>query len=162
MVKRVCALSSIVKILAFIILLSACSGNRGEIDVPADIIPRDTMISALVDMHLIEGAKAGQKVMGDTVKINIYYAKLYQKYGVTEKEYEKSFRFYSEHPEAMNKMYQEVIERLNKIQMEPPRTPLVERADTLSDAPPDTVSNRKSFLNSINNPADSLEEGQGQ
>ena len=123
-------MNSIVKILLLFIALSSCSGSGDGLKVPEDVIPRDSMISALVDMHLIEGAKIGQKVMGDTLKINTYYAKLYSKYGVSEKEFEKSFRFYSEHPGEMNKMYQEVIERLNKIQQEPPRTPLVEKTDT--------------------------------
>ncbi len=153
--KKECALSSIVKILCFIILLSSCDGSGDNLDVPKDIIPRDSMVSALVDMHLIEGAKVGQKIMGDTVKISTYYAKMYEKYGVTKKQFEKSFQFYSEHPDAMNKMYQEVIERLNKIQQEPPRTPLVEKTDTISDTPPDTVPVGKPFMQSLKTRLDS-------
>ena len=152
-------MSSIVKILCFLVLLSSCAGGGDNLRVPKDIMPRDSMVSALVDMHLIEGAKVGQKVMGDTVKLNTYYAKLYQKYGVTKKQYEKSFNFYSEHPETMNKMYQEVIERLNKIQQEPPRTPLVEKTDvtedTISDTPPDTVPLGKKFMESLKTRLDS-------
>lgn len=155
MQKKECALSSIVKILFFLVLLSSCGGGGDNLDVPDDIITRDSMVSALVDMHLIEGAKVGQKVMGDTVKINTYYAKMYTKYGVTKEQYQKSFNFYSEHPEAMNKMYQEVIERLNKIQQEPPRTPLVEKTDTISDTPPDTVPLGKKFMESVKTRLDS-------
>lgn len=147
-------MSSIVKILCFLILLSSCSGG-GSLNVPDDVIPRDSMVSALVDLHLIEGAKVGQKVMGDTVKINTYYAKMYQKYGVTRKQFEKSFKFYSEHPDDMNKMYQEVIERLNKIQQEPPRTPLIETTDSISNTPPDTVPLSKPFMQSLKTRLDS-------
>ncbi len=147
-------MSSIVKILVFLVLLSSCAGE-GNLDVPDDVIPRDSMVSALMDMHLIEGAKVGQKMMGDTVKINTYYAKLYQKYGVTKKQFEKSFQFYSEHPDAMNKMYQEVIERLNKIQKEPQRTPLIESTDSINDTPPDTVPLGKSFMQSMKTRLDS-------
>lgn len=154
-------MSSIVKILCFLVMLSSCSGSGDNLDVPDDIIPRDSMVSALFDMHLIEGAKVGQKVMGDTVKLNTYYTKLYQKYGVTKKQYEKSFNFYSEHPETMNKMYQEVIERLNKIQQEPPRTPLIESTDTISDTPPDSVMLGKRFMESVKTRLDSGKKDQG-
>ena len=141
----------IVKILVLVFVISACGDGR-ELEIPEDVIPRDTMASALLDMHLIEGAKVGQKIMGDTLKATHYYEKMYHKYGISKEQFDRSFQFYSEHPEVMNNMYKEVIERLNKIQQAPPRTPLSEgepvKKDSASFTKPLTGSMLKKKLDS--------------
>lgn len=112
-------------------------------------MPKDSMVSALVDMHIIEGAKTGNKIMGDTVKADLYFAKMYQKYGVSKEEFEESYDYYSERPEVMNDLYRQAIERLNQIQVEPPRTPLVESRDSAIAIPPDSARFSKKLMKSI-------------
>ncbi len=117
----------IAKILVVFMVLAACSPAEEKDEPPAHIVDEETMVKMLTDMHLIEGAKIGQKVMGDTLKVEMYYAKMYRKYGVSKEQFEENFAFYTRQPEVMNDLYQQVIEELNKIQQEPPRTPLVEK-----------------------------------
>lgn len=122
-------MSLIARISALLIVLASCSGND-DLKVPKNILPKDTMVAVLTDMHIIEGAKTGRDIMGDSLKADIYFAKLYHKHGTTKARFDSSFSFYSRHPEVMDEMYDRVIERLNKIQLQPPRTPLTEEADT--------------------------------
>lgn len=141
-IKR-CALNLTARIL-ILFLLVACSAP--EVKIPNDIIPRDSMVSILTDVHLVEGARIGRKIMGDTLMVDDYYAKIYSKYGITAEGFKKSFRYYNEHPEMMKEIYKEVVEHLNQIEKEPPRTPLKEEK---SSNPNDTalVDSLKKHLN---------------
>ncbi len=104
-----------IKILPFLFLLAftACSGNKKEA-LPDNIIGEEKMIDLLTGVHLIEGARTGLVITGDSVHgINEYYKALYVKYGVTQAEFDSSFVYYAKDPEVFNKMYEKVIENLS-------------------------------------------------
>ncbi len=82
------------------------------------------MVKMLTDFHLVEGGKVGSKILGDTIPAAVYKSKVYQKYGLDESAFEKSFRFYTSNPEMMQSIYEKVIENLNKIEATAPRSPL--------------------------------------
>lgn len=42
----------------------------------------------------------------------------FRKIGISQEEFEKNFEYYSTHPKKMNKVYEEVIERLSERQAE--------------------------------------------
>ncbi len=67
----------------------------------------------LVDVHIIEGARSGVRVLGDSVPADLYYEGLFKKYGVTQTQYDSSFRYYSHYPTVMTEMYDVVIDSLN-------------------------------------------------
>lgn len=128
-------------------------------EVPEGILPRDSMVSALLDIHLIEGAKVGQKIMGDTLKVHSYYQKMYDKYRVTQDEFDESFKYYSDRPKVMHNIYKEVIEQLNKIQQAPPRTPLTEDIDRgLAKKQNDSISFGKPLTQTLESSADSSKQ----
>lgn len=80
--------------------------------VPKTVISFDQMIPLLVDVHLIEGARNGSLILGDTNDIEDYYAKVYQKHGITEDQFKKSFKFYSSYPELFIPIYEKVLDSL--------------------------------------------------
>lgn len=92
-----------------------------EVIIPSDTLSQDEMVTILTDIHLVEGAKVGNKIMGDTIAAPVYFNKVYKKHGITEAKFEEDFRFYSEHPKLMIKVYERVIENLNKIEIAPPK-----------------------------------------
>ncbi len=100
--------------------LIACSG-REKMKVPKDVLPRQEMVAVLTDIHLVEGAKLGRKIMGDTVLVDVYFEKVYEKHHLTKEDFERSFDFYSTYPDEMDKMYEQVIENLNSIEVASPR-----------------------------------------
>ena len=77
------------------------------------------MTHILTDVHLIEGARTGLTILGDTTyNISDYYRAMYVKHNITEEEFKSSFEYYSQHPEIMDKMYEKVIEELTIIETE--------------------------------------------
>lgn len=109
------------KLIPIVLFAMVCCGNPVEVIVPKGTVSDSMMVKILTDFHLVEGAKVGNKIMGDTIPATVYTAKVYQKYNLTEAEFEKSFRFYTSHPEIMQGIYEKVIENLNKIEATAPR-----------------------------------------
>ena len=88
----------------------ACS--RPVEAIPEHIISPDIMVPVMVDVHIIEGARNGSLILGDTNHLEDYYAKLYKKYGISEAAFKKSFAFYSDHPEQFISIYEKVVDSL--------------------------------------------------
>ncbi len=103
----------------FLILLAlfACAPEAPEksVDVPDWAIPEDKMVNVLLDVHILEGARIGTKVLGDSLPVKSHYDHLWNKHGITRELYDSSFRFYSRNSERMDKMYEEVLVRLTKM-----------------------------------------------
>jgi len=93
-----------------LMLQFACS--RPVDPIPSDIISPDKMVPILVDVHLVEGARNGSLILGDTNQIEDYYAKIYQKYRVSEADFKTSFAFYSDHPDHFIPIYERVVDSL--------------------------------------------------
>ncbi len=115
----VCNIRSNLLVFSFL-FLSACGGNSQE-KIPKNIYSKAKMEAILTDIHIVEGAKTGRKMIGDTLFVEDYYAKVYQKHETTQEDFDRSFRFYTDHPYLMKGVYKEVIENLNKLEKSPPR-----------------------------------------
>jgi len=98
-----------------IAILSACAPESVQktADTPDWVIPEDKMIVILTDVHLIEGARIGKKVLGDSLYAIDHYTKLWDKHNIRESQYDSSFRFYSRNAEKMDLLYEEVITNLS-------------------------------------------------
>jgi len=100
--------------LSLLIFIFACS--KPEVKIPEDVIPRDSMIVVLADIHLIE-ATIQLKGLGrnDTLKEEAYgrYRYVFNKHKVTTSQFRKSLEYYRSEPEFFQKMYDEVITRLS-------------------------------------------------
>lgn len=70
------------------------------------------MTQMLIDVHLIEGSRSGLRVLGDSVSVDVYYKSLFDKYDVTQAQYDSSFRYYSHYPAQMMDIYDVVIDSL--------------------------------------------------
>lgn len=90
----------------------------GQTDKPEGLIPKKKMTQMLIDAHVIEGARSGVRVLGDTVSVDVYYKSFYDKYEVTKAQYDSSFRYYSHFPREMMEMYSVVIDSLNLREMQ--------------------------------------------
>lgn len=106
-------------------LLLSCT--RQPVPIPSQVIPPDSMTAILTDVHLIEGARIGSRVMGDSLSVGDYYQKLYAKHGITRARFDSSFDFYSQNPEHMAPIYEKVVENLNRADVRPAREKLEEQ-----------------------------------
>ena len=98
-----------IKSIVFILFLG-CS--TPEVQVPQNVLTQAQMIPIMVDIHVIEGARNGSIMLGDTNGIEDYYAKVYDKHGITEDQFKSSFAFYSDHPTIFIPIYEEVLDSL--------------------------------------------------
>lgn len=93
-----------------ILVLTACSSK--EVSVPNNVISAGEMVPILVDVHIIEGARNGSLILGDTNDIEDYYAKVYEKHGISEEEFKRSFKFYNSEPSLFIPIYEKVLDSL--------------------------------------------------
>lgn len=121
--NQACALSMLAKSYLFLIVICIAwsCGRPDAVKIPEGTLSDSAMVSILTDLHLVEGAKVGNKIMGDTIPANVYFKKIYQKHGISEAQFERDFRFYTSNPKLMTKIYEEVIVNLSKIEAAPPR-----------------------------------------
>jgi len=121
--KQACALSMFDRPWLFILIasLSFSCGRPDTVTIPDETISDSIMVAILTDLHLVEGAKVGNKIMGDTTPAPVYFKKVYQKHGVSEAQFEEDFRFYTSNPKLMTEIYEQVIVNLSKIEAAPPR-----------------------------------------
>ena len=106
-------------ILLFSISVYSCSTKNDTI--PDDIIPRQEMIAVLIDVQEIEAKIQTQNLgMNDSTK-NIalnYYNDLFKRHHIKSSDFKKSFSYYVNHLDLLNKMYEEVITGISKKQAE--------------------------------------------
>lgn len=101
---------------AFFVLISflffACSGEQKEI--PDSVLSKEKMAEVMVDIHLVEAAlnlNAGKQEVREKLNFDIY-----KKHNITKEEYQKSYVYYTENPEALTEVYDIVLKELSKLQ----------------------------------------------
>lgn len=97
-----------------LVLLIITSCGESEIPVPQEVISAEQMIPILVDVHIVEGARNGTLILGDTNDIEDYYAKIYEKYNITEETFKSSFSFYNSEPDLFIPIYEKVLDSLKE------------------------------------------------
>ncbi|MFN8155166.1 MAG: DUF4296 domain-containing protein [Bacteroidia bacterium] len=94
-----------------------CSCSKPKVEVPANIIPADTMVRILTDMHLVEAAIQMRNLSGhDSLHTEAFgrYKFVMEKYKISREQFEKSFRWYSSEPQLFARMYDSVIVHLSE------------------------------------------------
>jgi hypothetical protein len=118
----------VIKIFLTLILLVITAGcGYAPPEVPEHLPKPDVMTDILLDIHLVEGAKTGQTIVGDTLLADYYYASVYKKYNINRKILDEAIVFYTEHPKIMEPMYDQIIERLSIMEAESEKAMLERR-----------------------------------
>ena len=76
-------------------------------------IPEEKLISILVDVHTAE-AMTETEIQRVRDSINpIYYAQIYEKYGVTSQDFDSTMSVYAHNPERFDSVYSRVQRIIN-------------------------------------------------
>jgi hypothetical protein len=109
-------------VLILLMLLMGCGhkDQENKIQPPPHLIPRDEMISILVDIHLVEASfKTNPARKEDPYSYSsVYYDSVFKKYSITREDFEENLEYYQHDMGDFDKMYEEVITRLSKLQSE--------------------------------------------
>ena len=108
-----------IQIFLFVLLAAVGCKKADVVTPPENLIPENEMVSLLTDIHLVEGARTGLIIMGDSaLAVKDYYHAYFQKYNVSQAQFDSSFIYYSKLPEQFDLMYEKVIENLSVIESE--------------------------------------------
>lgn len=104
-----------VVIYGLLILLVSTVCGCGKKKIPLN---KDEFTALLLDMHRVDGTLAVNRGMygGDELKNYAYYNDLFQKYGVSRAEFDTCMYYYSAQTALFAKMYDVIIDSLNKQQ----------------------------------------------
>lgn len=111
----------IIIILFSIIISFSCSKKKKEVKIPDDIMPKDSMVLVIKEVHLVEAAIFMQQQQGlnqDKRLVKQYYNHLFTSLDVDLNHFKKSLKFYSFNPIEMEKIYGEVVEELSLLESE--------------------------------------------
>jgi hypothetical protein len=114
-----------VKILSrLLIVLALCSCYHVAPDPSFNknlVIPADSMVTLLTDLHLADGVITTIKLKDKPLNhlSAEYFAVIMEKHKIGRDTFEESLRYYAYHTEELNKIYEKVIVNLSKIESIP-------------------------------------------
>ena len=103
--------------LLIIISLSSCvnsMNNERPLEKPDELISEKEFVELLYQIQLLEGARTGTTVLGDSIELNKFYAVLYDKFEVNKNQVRNSFKYYHSNPKEMSQYYQWIIDSLRQ------------------------------------------------
>lgn len=105
------------KKIVFVIIVVFISSCSKEFKTPEHVIPCDKMVNIITDIHIIDGLFTVNKVRRKYAKDSIeYYNAIFTNYGYTRSDFDTSINFYSKNIDEYDKIYEEVLNRLNEME----------------------------------------------
>lgn len=105
-------------ILLFVLLTVACIPENPE--PPEGVMDKNTMTDVLEEVQLIEAFRQRGLVlptdMDPEQEAEKMYARLFDKYGITKKEFKASYAWYEANPGVLAEIYDVVLVRLSEKQ----------------------------------------------
>ena len=110
-------MTKIVSGLILIIFLASCSRVEKNPAFNMELVlPADSMVTLLADLHLADGFIVTYKDKKHPVGhlANEYFEAVMQKHSVSEDQFEESMRYYAFYTEELDDIYEKVIIELSK------------------------------------------------
>lgn len=95
-----------------LLLLFSCSGGPQE--VPDGVLPPERFQQVLLEAQLIEARMNHELVIDHATSIpgGDHYAEMFREQGITQAEFDRSFKYYSGQPEEMQRIYEAIMAEL--------------------------------------------------
>lgn len=101
----------------FIIVVVFIFSCSKEVKIPEYVIPHDKMVNIIADIHILDGLFTVNNVRRKFAKDSIdYYNAVFTNYGYTRSDFDTSINFYSNNIDEYDKIYEEVLNRLNEME----------------------------------------------
>ena len=77
-------------------------------------IPKAKLVPVLMDIHMVEAVvENDSQVMKDSLAA-LYYPQIFEKHGVTAKDFDSTVNFMNERPKLMHDIYEDVMKEIQK------------------------------------------------
>lgn len=106
----------ILVLVVLVVLAVACESQKETEAIPVNVIPKEKMVSLMVNVHLAEAALNLNYLTDNKVKSSDAYNTIFNTLGVSPEQYEQSLKYYTGQPELMMEIYDEVLNELSKMQ----------------------------------------------
>lgn len=107
------------KSIIFILIITALMSSAcyREMDFPDAALPKEKMIDILADVHLAEAKVidyTGWTQQARDSLLVVYYNTIFKMHKVKAADFDQSMNAYMKNPEALSKIYEKVLEKLQK------------------------------------------------
>ncbi|NEN24941.1 DUF4296 domain-containing protein [Cryomorpha ignava] len=107
--------------LFFAVLLVSCGGDK-EVEIPEGLIDSNTFTAIMIDVQLTEGMNTQKNYVRNNSSNDQAgadpYTPIFKKHGVNAEEFRRTYDFYSRNPRKMEMIYEQVLDSLNKLDVE--------------------------------------------
>lgn len=101
-----------------LLFLFSCGQEEKKVVIPSDVLLKEKMAKVLTDIHLAE-AESNVKALPDSIPSKkLSFQKIFDKNNISKEQYEKSLKFYIDHPKLLGEVYDKVLIELSKMQTE--------------------------------------------
>ncbi|MGB1205393.1 MAG: DUF4296 domain-containing protein [Chitinophagales bacterium] len=122
--KRLYQIYFLILLFISVFLIPACS-NEAPIDTTSfdytAPIERETMIDIMIDIHLAEALANNTKLKREGVELKAigqYYEDIFEAHQIDQEKFTMAFEYYTQRPNDFDLMYEELIDRMSKMQAE--------------------------------------------
>lgn len=117
------------KRIGFIIVVIFLFSCNQEAKTPEYVIPSDEMVNIISDIHITDGLLTLNHIRRKLAKDSInYYDAILNNHGYSRSDFDSSVSFYSRNIDEYDKIYEEVLNRLNKMETNIKQESVVEEA----------------------------------
>lgn len=102
----------------FTFFLSCGDSAEGSISIPDNILPKEKIAQVITDIHIAEAEISLNAIPDSSLKRPVYLETIFEKHQITKQQYEESLVFYIDHPAILNKIYEQVLNDMSKMQAE--------------------------------------------
>ncbi len=123
-------------VIFFSVLLVSCTDNK-EVAIPENILTEKKMADVMTDMQVLEAAInlniTDDITAGKIPDLKASTLALLEKNNVTEKQYNESFDFYTQHPHLLIEVYKIILNNLSERQAKAvnEKEPVLKKTDTV-------------------------------
>ena len=136
-------MNRLILIFSTLLFITSCYHvNKPEVVRPDPLIPKEEMVNILADIYLAEGTLAYKRLDIKDKKVaekysTAYYVQIFDKYHINHRILKENLNYYNSDPKNMEKILEEVLAHLSRLQSEVETIGLV--SDTITQPAVDTA-----------------------
>lgn len=116
--KQILKMKQLSKTAVFFLLL-VCVAISSCNDKPQNVLSQKKLVNVITDLHLMDVAFNEKKIsILEYQKREAYKQSVFEKHKITSSDFDSSLVWYSNHPEKLELVYNEVVERLQEMNAE--------------------------------------------
>ena len=147
-------MSSKTFIILALVLFVSC--GKADVKIPAYVIPADSLVDILVDIHTADAYLSIKRQPNRTMEKSDFYASVLKRHNIDKARFDTTIRFYISNPGPYKLIYEEVIEEFSKLEGQVSKEESDKGKDTISFVSTqnefDTVlglAGKNSFMNKV-------------